>query len=581
MSPPGDDSERAQKRDFPAWLPALLGFTALSVLFTWPLAMHIGRGVIGRHGDNMHFVWMVGWFEEALLERQVNPFFAPQLNYPQGWSLARSEIPVTSVLLGLPFSALFAPVAGYNVAVLLTFVLTGFTMYLWLKHETGSRWAGFVGGAIFSLLPFRVAHFRAGHLNILTTMWFPLYFWGLFDLLSGRSRNRKSAALTGISLGLIGLSSQYYFYATCVLTLLAGGAYLLLFDRGQLRRRSFWRWSAAAVAWSLPLSGLALFPYLKLAAEGSLPSRDVFAVAGGSASVSDFLLPATDHFLWGEWVSETFSRQQWIEGSLYLGLIPVGLAVYGSIRRMGSRLPIFLLLLALFGLMLALGTHLHWNEQLVRLPLPRWAQELVGQGDLAVRLPDFYLFQFFPFFDRMRTFKRAAVFLLFALSGLAGLGMQSLLERLGGPPYWAVSAVLLVFLLETYPGPMGGVAPVGPRPVDRWLQGQPGTGAVAQFPFHLQTDQLHVYYSLEHGRPIIGGFFNAFPPEQYQRIRPVLEEFPNREGRELLDELGVRYLVVDAQAISDYDSWMASLEGLGFEGPVGVGDQVVYRLIEG
>ena len=51
-------------------------------------------------------------------------------------------------------------------------------------------------------------------------------------------------------------------------------------------------------------------------------------------------------------------------------------------------------------------------------------------------------------------------------------------------------------------------------------------GAVAQFPFDLSEDQYLVYYTSVHKKPFLGGFFNAFPPAQYLRIRPDLERLP-------------------------------------------------------
>ena len=53
-------------------------------------------------------------------------------------------------LLALPFSLLLSPAAAYNSQILLSFVLSGMTMY-WLGTElTGDRKAGLVGGFIFA-----------------------------------------------------------------------------------------------------------------------------------------------------------------------------------------------------------------------------------------------------------------------------------------------------------------------------------------------------------------------------------------------------------------------------------------------
>jgi hypothetical protein len=59
------------------------------------------------------------------------------------------------------------------------------------------------------------------------------------------------------------------------------------------------------------------------------------------------------------------------------------------------------------------------------------------------------------------------------------------------------------------------------------------------------TDQLHVYYTLEHGKPYLGGFFNAFPPEQYRRIAPILADFPSQRTLETLQDVGVEFIVLN------------------------------------
>jgi hypothetical protein len=193
-------------------------FIAISLIFSWPLALRGTVSVVDSAGDNMHFAWMIGWFEEALLKRGSNPYFVPDLNYPEGWELARSEIPLAMVALALPVSVVSDPILAYNFAVFISFVLTGWTTYIWLRHLGASKAAAVFAGVVFGFSPFRIAHFRAGHLNILATMWFPIFFMGYFDILRGKPISRVQGIMTGVALGLISLSSQYFFYLTCLVS---------------------------------------------------------------------------------------------------------------------------------------------------------------------------------------------------------------------------------------------------------------------------------------------------------------------------------------------------------------------------
>jgi len=543
-----------------------LYFLAATVFMTWPAALHLADAVIGQLGDNMHFAWLMGWFDQAIFQQGRWPFFAPQLNYPEGWQLARSETTPLQAVMGLPFTWIGGPLLAYNVVTLLSFCLSGLTSYLWVRRLTGDRLASLLAGTLFAFLPFRIAHFRSGHLNILGTMWFPLFFMALFAALKRGQVDRRDIALGGISLGLISLTSQYYFYVTVVTAGLVAAAYLLLFTRDRLRDRAFWSSMLHMGAAAAPLVALAVLPYLQLAAQDSLPDRPVEAVSLGSAGLSDFLLPSTDHFLWGGWVGEHFNREHWMEGTLYVGILAGGLgllAVLFSRHERPAEIRLLVLLLLVGGL-LAMGTHLYWNEQLVRVPLPAPLAAAMGQESTAVPLPGYLLFQVLPFYAKMRTFKRAGALALLAFCTLAGLGAAWLLKRVGGRRRRALGAALLALaLLDFYPGPFEEFTPVQPRPVDLWLAEQPGEGAVAEFPFELQEEQSHVFYSLTHGKLILGGFFNAFPPPQYRRIRPVMAGFPDAESAELLSELGVRYVVVNRDQYPSYSIVDGSIQALG------------------
>ncbi len=172
----------------PRWLHgALIGgyFVALAFVVTYPLITHLATRMIGQVGDNIYFVWLIGWFQKAIFVLHVNPFDIWFLNYPAGWSLAYTEISAVQILLAMPFALLVNPVFGYNISMLLTFVLSGVFMYLWMKALTKRTGIALIIGTAYAMLPFHQAHFLIGHLNISGIQWFPLYFWGLFELLKG------------------------------------------------------------------------------------------------------------------------------------------------------------------------------------------------------------------------------------------------------------------------------------------------------------------------------------------------------------------------------------------------------------
>jgi len=569
----------AAKRASP-WLLVLGYFGLATVVMTWPAVTSIGTAVVGGLGDNLHFAWLIAWFDQAILSLHRLPFFAPHLNYPEGWHLARSEITPVQVLQGLPFTRLGGPILAFNAVALLSFVFSGLSAYVCTLKLSGQRIAALIAGTLFAFSPFRIAHWRVGQLNVLGTLWFPIYFVALADVLRGKGSGRWAGAIAGLALGLISLTSQYYLYMTLVASALGSAIYLLGFRRDRLGNSSLWRSLATMAMVAAPLIAIGLFPYIELALQDSYPSRSLYDVSSGSASVTDFLLPSTDHFLWGGWVGENFSRDHWPEATLYFGVITTGLALLAVLKawRAGSGVRV-LVVFAGVSILLSLGVHLYWNEQLVLVRLPEAIASILHRDETRVPMLGYLLHKFVPFFSMMRTFKRTGALALTAIALLAGIGAAELLNRLKSSWRMPAGVLLLAMVwLDFYPGPFKEFSKVEPRAVDQWLATQPGNGAVAEFPFWLEEEQFHVYSTLTHGKPFLGGFFNAFPPPQYQRIWPVMEEFPNEASVRLLEELGVRYVLVETALYQNFMLVDRMIRDLGMKYQANLDGVVVYEI---
>jgi hypothetical protein len=567
----------------PRWhyLWAGLFYTAMAVVFTWPLVLHMGSQYVGYTGDNIYFVWLIEWVRKAIFQLHVSPVFVPFLNYPEGWNLAFTEITPAQLAIAIPASLLAGPYFGYNFTLLATFILSGLTMYIWIHHLTGNKGAALVAGMVYSFLPFRMAHFLIGHLNLTGTQWLPLYFMGLYDLLRSPRFSWKPVVLAGVALGLVGLTSQYYLYMCILCSAVFVLVYLLRMERRAEWVRAAWKNAVGFGVVAAPLVLVSILPFLQLSGSGAMPDRTVGYVSMYSASPTDFLLPATQNFLFGHWVAAHFNRDLWIEGTLYIGVVAAVLAVIALLRRKETRhrpLVVALLWMAAFAFVMALGTSLHWNEQEVLVSVPAFLQRFVHRAAAPIPLPAYLMFKYFPFFAKMRALMRFGLFVLVGTTTLAGLGAAWLIGRVRpGRRTLATVAILALVFLDFYPGPYSQFSSVQPRPVDTWLAAQPGDGAVAQFPFKEEVDQQQTYYSQFHGKPFIGGFFAAFLPPQYAKIQPVLDAFPSPASAALLKQLGVVYVVVDTAAYSDYAQVKPQIEALGLSQVTVQGAEVVYE----
>lgn len=510
-------------------------------------------------GDNVYFIWLIGWFKKALFELRVNPFDVWFLNYPEGWNIASTEIAPAQLLIALPFALSGGETFGYNMTMLISFVLAGMIMFAWVRDLSGSFSAGFVSGTIYACLPYWQMHFLAGHLNLCGTQWIPLFFWGWFNLLQPDrdSKPFRSAAMAAFGLGLSALSSQYYVYMMAFVAALQGLIYALIKRKALLADRLFWLGMFRFLLMSLPLMLLAELPFLTLAGSGGMPDRNWLYASKYSAGISDFLLPATNHFLWKGWINAHFNRELWIEATLYVGAFTLALALLEIFRRKTATKAVRTLLIigALCALILAMGTDLHWNGEQVKIQLPQFLQPWLGAEITRIRLPALVLFKYFPFFAKQRALMRFGLFTLLFAACLAGLGFAGIIQ--GSSPRRRrlfTAAALLLVLLDFLPTPHKPMTLIQPRAVDNWLAEQTAEGSLMRVPFTLNDDQYGTYLSLYNGKRFIGGFFNAFPPPQYQKILPVMSEFPSDESLALARELNVSYVELEIGEITQDES---------------------------
>ena len=114
-----------------------------------------------RFYDVHYFVWVLGWVARRLVEAPLALFDA-NLFYPYGLSLAYSEpMLLPAVLTAAPVYALTRnPILAYNVTVVLFQALAGWAAYYTASRLTGSRLAGWVGGIVFALSPFRTGYYQ-------------------------------------------------------------------------------------------------------------------------------------------------------------------------------------------------------------------------------------------------------------------------------------------------------------------------------------------------------------------------------------------------------------------------------------
>ena len=559
----------------------VLFFILLSLVFTRPLIYHLSTHIVGSYGDNMGFIWQIGWVKQAIFDLQQIPIKTHLLNFPYGYNLYNSEISPLQILIALPFTLVGGPVLGYNISMLSTFVFAGLCMFYWIYSKTKSWQAGVVIGTAYAVSPFHLAHFLTGHLNISAIQWFPLFFMGLFGILENKGFSKKNVLLTGLGLALISFSSVYYAYMSLLIAAIIT-LFSMFYKKSTLwKEKIFWRQLLLAGAISFPFLLMSVGPYVYLHVAAGMESRELSEVMVYSASPTDFLLPFTRQPLWGKWVGDHFPRNIWTDATLYLGLPSIFLFIWGWLRRNNGYKKYFLYLCigSMVAVLLAMGTNLTWMEKPVMLTPPAWLSGLLGKEPMPIFLPGYLLFRFLPFYGRMRAWMRYGIFAMVFICAGAGLALGEMLKKKNRVAKFAIFFAVLGLILIDFSVLPYDLSAVKPRQVDEWLAGQPWGGLV-QLPIDQSFEKLNMYYTLTNQKGLIG-FIKEVPSYRFFTLQTALKNFPDKTSIDSLKAEQITYVLVDEKVYTVNKDFIVICQSLGLEFESSFDGQSVFIFIKG
>ncbi|MBM3135062.1 MAG: hypothetical protein FJZ89_07245 [Chloroflexi bacterium] len=346
-------------------LAVLLLFILLAIVFTWPLALHLGSAVEDTQ-DALLNVWIMAWDGHALFSDPGHLFDA-NIFYPYTRTLAYSELLLSNALLSWPITWLSGnPVLGYNLVLLLTFVLSGFGVYLLVRRWTGSGWGGVAAGIVFAFNAYKLANLA--QIQLLSLHWLPFALLFLDKFLAqvpsskflvqvdketrrqGDKENvspsprlpislslpRRDAVLFVLFFVLQCLASFYY----AVLAALAVGLYVLCFFAVRPRALT---WASLARLAMVGLVAIALvvpftLPYLQVQRELGF-HRTLAESEPFSASLRQWTEALPNNLVYGPWLAP---KQPVVIGgypldALFPGVVALLLAVWGLAARHGGK----------------------------------------------------------------------------------------------------------------------------------------------------------------------------------------------------------------------------------------------------
>ncbi|HKZ84678.1 MAG TPA: hypothetical protein VJ793_13570 [Anaerolineae bacterium] len=481
---------RGLRRD----LLVLLFFTALTLLLTWPLVARIGQMYAGNNEDLWVFQWD-NWWTRVALQQGLDPLYTPYQFYPGGVSLAAHSLSFYNSLIWIPLAALFGDIAAYNITILLTFILSGYTMFKlaeYLLPDARPPLPALLAGVVFAFAPYHFSQ-SLGHVSLASVQWFPLL--ALFILKAARERAWRNVVAIGLLTLLIAATRlQFLILGGVVFALFVGVDWLASrreWSRGALARLI--AGAAAGLILCLPL----LVPAARLYMQAASPD-ELIADEGewGQTDLLAYAVPMTYHPIFGAAVQPLYQRfvknQAWMP---FLGYTAVALATWGIARLRRRAWP--WVAIGAFLFVMALGPTLRVNG--------------VVYGD--IRLPYALIGDRFPL-NTLRSPDRYNLLMPLALAALAGAGADGVLRRWAsrrGTIRVGLLGTLIVFEYLGLPYPT--IEPLSTSPYFDALAADPEPYAILDIPLERSDTKRYLYYQTRHGKPIVEGRVARVPAE--------------------------------------------------------------------
>jgi hypothetical protein len=496
--------------------------------------------------------FLLGW-DWHCLRASIPAIFNAPIFFPESNTLTYMDHMIGETILAAPVLSTWGIPAAYNSLFFLSFVASGWIVYLLARAVGISQSGAFLSGAFFAFGPYRLANLDL--LNQLQTEFIPLGVLFGFKYLHAR----EWRYLVGLALVLVlqaYFGWYYFYYLMLALALLVGYEYIS-------RRLQFGKHDLGAILMAGLLFAVAVLPialpYIR--EHRALPEfhRSLGESALYSADVTDyFKVNPTSRVT--QLVPFPAGRQAYLPGipavilavlsawelwrrcrgatqankgnrSVLRGLTRIPKAFATCAREHG-----YFVVLACSSLVLSLGPILQIAGVRVWVPLPYAVAYYVVPGVASMRAP-----------------ARLAVLVLLGTAVVAGFGFDKL--RRG----WSAShkralflGVTILTLALVWPGALSvvNIPKPGEEPaVYRWLADVHDRSPVLEIPVPLtdadenQTHALRQLYCLYHGHPRLDGT-SGFLSKRYHQFRNVVQGFPNEEALRACKGMGAKLVIV-------------------------------------
>jgi len=498
---------------------AFLFYCVLTIIFTYPIILHLSSRVIGG-GDAYMFLWDIWWFKYSFFTLHATPLinntiYYPLHNIPMVWSTPLNE------LGSIPFQFISDNLIAYNLLILIHFVLAGFFAFIFLRRLVKNDLPAFIGGVVYT---FSTYHFVAGSglLGLATIEFIPLFLLAFFSYIY--TQNIKNFVSLTIFAALVALSDPYiavYFLFTFAVVFIM---YALIFNKKILfTEKRFWGLFLSAV-----LTAIIVLPFYLPMLETVRGLHSAYTVIKNTVLYSEdllgYFLPAHGNFLWSRFYTD-YKLNPTID-HYFIGYIVVLLGIFGILKSRIQFKGLFMFFL-ITAFLLSLGPYLQVNGVV-----------LFNYHNVYHMVPmPYYIIWKAPILNFLRFPNRYALDVELMLSIFVAGGLAVIMRRNISTIIATIFLSLIIPIEATTGIPFNTSNAIIPK-IYKTIKSDKNINAVYDLPsgnqFNLSYigySYLYMYYQTYHHKPIVYGH-TPRPPnngDNFTLLNPLLQVFSEPE----------------------------------------------------
>ncbi len=560
------DSGRVSDSRLPRWFADAHGWIAAAIYLLvivlyqhYPL-LHLTTVCSCSDSDPTQWMWLWKWLPYALLHGD-NPLLTTKLWAGQTYNLAAGTLAPASAIPGAPLSALFGPIAAYNLLMLAAPVVNGWAAYRLCRYVSGAPWASILAGYTYGFSAYELGH-QLGHVHLVFVFVPPMLIHLVLRYLDG-GVSRRRMTITAFILLLVefGLSTEILF----AMTYLGAVALVVAYVCVPARRRAL-----REVAGLLAIAYVAVVAvcsyYIYLALTGPAESSGESSVI--QADLLSYVFPTPAFKLWGHAflsLSSTFVTNNPAEQNNYLGLPLFCVVIAFLVRGWRSATTKIIGVTTCVAFVLSLGV------------------TLIVAGHPTIWLP-------FSLLDKLPVFKleipsRLGVFVALGAALAAAQWLSWAQTRTSTIWRWLVALAAVAFLIPnpSTPGRLQTYDQPSFFTTDLYRHYLTRNEVVMTIPFSASGDEMLWQADTDMYFRLAGGYFGFPPPWDdgiglvYYQLFPGSGPLTVAQGvREITSFVALRHVGAVVVQPNDAQDWPAVLAAAHFRLRASVGGVEVY-----